>query len=209
MIPVIATEELAEYIDIFCEEGFFTVEDAERIFTAGMKYGLRPKVHANQMTFSGGVQVGVKYGALSVDHLEFTGKEEFEALRGSDTIATLLPGATFFLGMDFPHAKEMIKYGLPLAVASNYNPGSSPSGSMQFMMVLGALRMGLTPEIMVNAATINGAYAMGVEDILGSIEIGKKANIFMTYPIPSYQFFLYSFSTSLVDMVILNGKQYK
>lgn len=209
MIPVIATEELAEYIDIFCEEGFFTVEDAERIFTAGMKYGLRPKVHANQMSFSGGVQVGVKYGALSVDHLEFTGREEFEALRDSDTIANLLPGATFFLGMDFPPAKEMIKYGLPLAVASNYNPGSSPSGSMQFMMALGALKMGLTPEIMVNAATINGAYAMGVEDILGSIEIGKKANLFITYPIPSYQFFLYSFSTSLVDMVILNGKQYK
>lgn len=208
MIPVIATEELAEYVDIFCEEGFFSVEDAERIFTAGMKYGLRPKVHANQMSFSLGVQVGVKYGAASVDHLEFTGEAEFEALKGSDTIATLLPGATFFLEMDFAPARKMLEYGLPVAIATNYNPGSCPSGDMKFMMALGCLKMKLTPEEVINAATINGAYAMGLGEEIGSITVGKKANLFITREIPSYEFLPYSFSSQLIQTKILNGKIY-
>jgi imidazolonepropionase len=162
MIPVVASEELADYIDVFTEKGFFSVEDTDRILNAGMKYGLRPKVHANQMSFSGGVQVGVKYNAISVDHLEFTGEEEFNVLKGSDTIATLLPGSTFFLEMEYPPARKMIDFGLPVAIASNYNPGSSPSGDMKFMMALASLKMKLTPQEVINATTINGAYAMGV-----------------------------------------------
>ena len=206
MIPAVAAEGLAEYVDIFCEEGFFTVEDSERIFEAGIKYGMRPKVHANQMSFSGGVQVGVKYNARSVDHLEYTGVDEFEALRGSDTIATLLPGATFFLEMDFAPARAMINYGLPVAIASNYNPGSCPCGDMKFMMALGCLKMKLFPEEVINASTINGAFAMDVAETLGTITVGKKANVFITKEVPSYEFLPYSFSTPLVDTVILNGK---
>ncbi len=206
MIPAVAAEGLAEYVDIFCEEGFFTVEDSCRIFEAGIKYGMRPKVHANQMSFSGGVQVGVKYNARSVDHLEFTGVNEFEALRHSDTIATLLPGATFFLEMDFAPARAMINYGLPIAIASNYNPGSCPCGDMKFMMALGCLKMKMFPEEVINAATINGAFAMDVDKSLGSITVGKVANVFITKEVPSYEFLPYSFSTPLVDTVILNGK---
>lgn len=209
MIPVIATEELAEYVDIFVEDGFFTVEDAERIFTAGMKYGLRPTVHANQMSFSGGVQVGVKYDAISVDHLEFTGPEEFSLLAGSDTIATLLPGATFFLEMDFAPARKMIESGVKVAIASNYNPGSCPSGDMKFMMALACLKMKMTPEEVINAVTINGAFAMGLGETHGSITRGKKANVFITKEIPSYEFLPYSFSSQLIETRILNGKVIK
>lgn len=206
MIPVIATEELADFIDVFCEDGFFSVEDTERIFTAGIKYGLRPKVHANQMGFSGGVQVGVKYGAISVDHLEHSAEAEITALANSDTIATMLPGATFFLEMDYAPARKMIEKGLPLAIASNYNPGSCPSGDMKFMMALGCLKMKMTPQEVINAATINGAFAMGVEDELGYIAVGKRANFFLTTNIPSYEFLPYAFSSPLVDMVFINGK---
>lgn len=206
MIPVIASEELAEYVDIFVEEGFFDVQDAERIFTAAMKYGLRPKVHANQMSFSGGVQVGVKYNAISVDHLEFTGENEFEVLKNSDTIATMLPGATFFMEMDFAPARQMLDYGLSLAIASNYNPGSCPSGDMKYMMALACLKMKLTPEEVINAATINGAFAMNLDDQLGSITIGKKANLFITKEIPSYEYLPYAFTSPLIDTIILNGK---
>lgn len=205
MIPAVAAENLADYVDIFCEEGFFSVEDACRIFEAAQKYGMRPKVHANQMSFSGGVQVGVKYGAVSVDHLEFTGPEEFSALKGSGTIATLLPGATFFLDMEYPNAKGMLEYGLPLAIASNYNPGSCPSGDMKFMMALGMIKMRLTPETVLNAATSNGAFAMGVDRDYGSVTVGKKACFFMTKEIPSYEFVPYSFTSQLIDSVILNG----
>lgn len=205
MIPAVASEALADYVDIFCEEGFFTVEDSERIFEAGIKYGMRPKVHANQMSFSGGVQVGVKYDARSVDHLEFTGQAEFDALKGSDTIATLLPGATFFLEMDFAPARAMINNGLAVAMATNYNPGSCPCGDMKFMMALGCLKMKMFPEEVINAATINGAFAMDVDGSLGSITKGKVANIFITKEVPSYEFLPYSFSTPLVDTVILNG----
>ena len=208
IMPAVAAEGLADYVDIFVEEGFFTVEDASRIFEAVARYGMQPKVHANQMSFSGGVQVGVKYGAASVDHLEFTGPEEFKTLQGSGTIATLLPGATFFLDMDYPKAKEMLEYGLPLAIASNYNPGSCPSGDMKFMMALAMIKMRLTPETVLNAATVNGSFAMGTADDYGSITPGKKASFFITKEIPSYEFVPYSFTSQLIDDIVLNGKIY-
>lgn len=208
IMPAVAAEGLADYVDIFVEEGFFTVDDACRIFEAAGKYGMQPKVHANQMSFSGGVQVGVRYGAASVDHLEFTGPEEFKVLQGSGTIATLLPGATFFLDMDYPRAKEMLDYDLPLAIASNYNPGSCPSGDMKFMMALAMIKMRLTPETVLNAATVNGAFAMGVAGRYGSITPDKKASVFITKRIPSYEFVPYSFTSQLIDTIILNGKIY-
>lgn len=206
MIPVIATEELADYIDVFTEEGFFSVEDTDRIFNAGIKYGLRPKIHANQMSFSGGVQVAAKYGAISADHLEFTSQAEFEALKQSGTIATLLPGSTFFLEMEYAPAREMINYGLPLAIATNYNPGSSPSGDMKFMMALACLKMKLTPEEAINAVTINGAFAMDLGEYHGSIAIGKQANLIITKEMPSYEFIPYAFTSPLVETLVLNGK---
>lgn len=209
MIPLIAAEELADYVDVFCEEGFFTMEDTDRIFNAAIKYGLRPKVHANQMSFSGGVQVGVKYNALSADHLEFTGEKEFEVLKGSETMATLLPGATFFLEMEYAPARKMIDYGLPVAIATNYNPGSCPCGDMKFMMTLAALKMNLSPEEVINAATINGAYAMGLSETHGSIAVGKIANLIITRSIPSVEYIPYALSSPLVERMILNGKEVK
>lgn len=206
MIPVIATEELADYIDVFTEKGFFSVEDTDRIFNAGMKYGLRAKIHANQMSFSGGVQVAAKYNAISADHLEFTGEAEFKALKESETIATLLPGSTFFLEMEYAPAREMLNFGLPVAIATNYNPGSSPSGDMKFMMALAALKMKLTPEEVINAATINGAFAMDLAESHGSIAKGKIASLVITKPIPSYEYIPYAFTTPLIDTLILNGK---
>lgn len=208
MIPAVAAEGLAEFVDIFCEEGFFSVEDAERIFEQGIKYGLRPTVHANQMSFSGGVQVGVKYDAISVDHLEFTGEQEYDVLASSNTIATLLPGATFFLNMDYPNARAMISKGVKVAIASNYNPGSCPSGDMKYMMALALLKMKMTPEEAINAVTINGAFAMGLGEQFGSITVGKRANLFITKEIPSYEFLPYSFTSSLIDSIILNGEIY-
>jgi len=209
MIPLIAAEELADYVDVFCEEGFFTMEDTDRIFNAAIKYGLRPKVHANQMSFSGGVQVGVKYNALSADHLEFTGEKEFEVLKGSETMATLLPGATFFLEMEYAPARKMIDYGLPVAIATNYNPGSCTCGDMKFMMTLAALKMNLSPEEVINAATINGAYAMGLSETHGSIAVGKIANLIITRSIPSVEYIPYALSSPLVERMILNGKEVK
>ena len=206
MIPQIAAEDLADYIDVFCDKGFFTVEDTERILMAGIKYGLRPKIHANELDYSGGIQVGVKYGALSVDHLEFTGDDEIKALLGSDTMPTLLPGAAFFLGMIDPPVRKMIQAGLPVALASDYNPGSSPSGDMKFIMSLGCIKLRMLPEEVVNATTIYGAYAMGISDTHGSICKGKVANVFITKPIPSVEFMPYAYTTDLVDVVILNGK---
>lgn len=208
MIPAVAAEGLAEYVDIFCEEGFFSVEDAERIFEQGIKYGMKPTVHANQMSFSGGVQVGVKYDAISVDHLEFTGPAEYEVLANSNTIATLLPGATFFLNMDYPDARAMIAKGVKMAIASNYNPGSCPSGDMKYMMALALLKMKLTPEEAINCTTINGAFAMGLGEEYGSITVGKRANLFITKEIPSYEFLLYAFTTPLIETIILNGEIY-
>ena len=207
MIPMVAAEGLAEYIDAFCEDGFFSVEDTDRIFNAGIKYGLRPKVHANQMGFSGGVQVGVKYGARSVDHLESTGPDEFEALKNSDTIATILPGATFFLNMQYAPARQIIDYGIPVAMASNYNPGSCPSGSLQFQMALACIAMKLTPAEALNACTINGAFAMDVDDILGGITVGKQANIILTKEIPSIDFIPYAFTTPFIGQLYIAGKE--
>lgn len=206
MIPVIASEELADYVDVFCDKGFFTVEDTERICMAGMKYGLRPKLHANELDYSGGIQVGVKYNALSVDHLEFVGKDEIEALLGSETMPTILPGAALFLGMQLSPAREMIAAGLPVALASDFNPGSSPSGNMQFVMSLGCIRYKMLPEEVINATTINTAYAMGVEDELGSIAVGKRANLFITTEIPNIEFMPYAYGSNKVAMVILNGQ---
>lgn len=206
MIPMVASEELADYIDVFCDKGFFTVEETERILMAGMKYGLQPKIHANELDFSGGVQVGVKYGALSVDHLEYVGDEEIEVLKDSDTMPTILPGSAFFLRLPLSPARKMIEAGLPVAMASDYNPGSSPSGNMQLIMSMASIVYRLTPEEALNATTINTAYAMGVSDELGSIAVGKKANLIITKPVPSLAYLPYSFGSDKVDKVMINGK---
>ncbi|TVR74055.1 MAG: imidazolonepropionase [Marinilabiliales bacterium] len=206
MIPMVAEEGLADYIDVFCDRGFFSVLDTERILEAGNRYGLRGKIHANELDFSGGIQAGVRYNALSVDHLEFTGEDEIEALLASDTMPTLLPGAAFFLGMDYPPARRMIEAGLPVAMASDYNPGSSPSGNMKFIMSLGCIKLRMVPEEVINAVTINGARAMGVEGSAGSIARGKMANIYITKSIPGYEFMPYAYGSDLIDTVILNGE---
>lgn len=206
MLPRVAEEGLADFVDVFCDEGFFTVEDTDRILSKAAEYGITPKIHANELEVSGGVQVGVKHGALSVDHLEKTTDAEIEALRGSVTMPTMLPGCSFFLGIPFGNAKGYIEAGLPVALASDYNPGSSPSGNMRFVMALGCIRMRLTPEQSFNACTINTAYAMGVSDTLGSITVGKKANLIITRPVPSLAFIPYSHQTPVIERVILNGK---
>ena len=205
MLPRVAEEGLADYVDVFCDEGFFTVEETDRILSVAAGYGITPKIHANELEVSGGVQVGVKHGALSVDHLEKTTDAEIEALRGSVTMPTMLPGCSFFLGIPFGRAKDYIEAGLPVALASDYNPGSSPSGNMRFVMALGCIRMRLTPEQSFNACTINTAYAMGVSDTLGSITVGKKANLIITKPVPSLAFIPYSHQTPIIRQVLLNG----
>ncbi|MFO7922315.1 MAG: imidazolonepropionase [Bacteroidales bacterium] len=206
MIPRVAEEGLADYIDVFCDRGFFTVEDTERILLAGSRYGLRGKIHANELDYSGGIQAGVKHNALSVDHLEFTGKDEIDALLAGDTMPTLLPGAAFFLGMEYPPARKMIDAGLPVAMASDYNPGSSPSGNMKFIMSLGCIKLRMVPEEVINAVTINGAYAMGVEKNAGSIARGKTANLIITKQVPGYEFIPYAYGSDLIDTVILKGE---
>ena len=206
MLPAVAAEGLADYVDVFCDAGFFTVEDTDKILSKAAEYGITPKIHANELEVSGGVQVGVKHGALSVDHLEKTTDAEIEALRGSGTMPTMLPGCSFFLGIPYGNAKGYLEAGLPVALASDYNPGSSPSGNMRFVMALGCIRMRLTPEQSFNACTINTAYAMGVCDTLGSITVGKKANLIITKPVPSLAFIPYSHQTPVIDRVILNGK---
>lgn len=206
MIPLVAAEELADYIDVFCETGYFSPEDTERILMAGMKDGLKPKIHANEMGFSGGVQAGVKYGALSVDHLEYLGDEEIDLLKGSETMPAILPGASFFLDMPYAPARRLIDEGLPIALASDFNPGSSPSGNMALVGSIACLRQKLLPAEAVQAMTINGAYAMGISDRLGSIARGKIANLFITRKIPNVDYFFYSYGSHLVDTVILNGE---
>ncbi len=206
MLPLIADENLADYIDVFCDRGFFTVEDTDKILEAGYKYGLRPKIHANELAFSGGIQIGVKHNALSVDHLECTGDKEIEALKNSKTMPTLLPGTAFFLGMKYPPARKMIDSGLALALASDFNPGSCPSGNMQFILSLACIKLKMTPEEAINATTINSAYAMDLSKDYASIAKGKKANLFITKKIPSYEFMPYFFGTNKIDTVILNGK---
>ena len=205
MLPAVAAEGLADFVDVFCDTGFFTVEDTDKILSKAAEYGITPKIHANELEVSGGVQVGVKHNALSVDHLEKTTDAEIEALRGSGTMPTMLPGCSFFLGIPYGNAKGYIEAGLPVALASDYNPGSSPSGNMRFVMALGCIRMRLTPEQSFNACTINTAYAMGVSDLLGSITIGKKANLIITKPVPSLAFIPYSHQTPVIDRVILGG----
>ncbi len=206
MIPMVAAEELADFIDVFCDRGFFTVEETDRILLAGMKHGLRPKIHANELDFSGGIQVGVKYNALSVDHLEYTGDEEITCLLNSDTMPTILPGAAFFLNMVHSPARKMIEAGLPVAFASDFNPGSSPSGNMQLILSMASIMYRLTPNEAINATTLNTAYAMGLSDELGSIAVGKRANLFITKPIPSVEFLPYAYGSNKIAKVILNGK---
>jgi imidazolonepropionase len=206
MIPAVAAEGLADYIDVFCDKGFFTVEETRAILEAGARHGLRAKIHANELDYSGGIQTGVRFRALSVDHLEYTGEEEISALLGSGTMPTLLPGAAFFLGMTEPPARKMIEAGLPLALASDFNPGSSPSGNMKFIMSLGCIRLRMLPEEVINAVTINSAYAMGLSETHGSITLGKRANLFITKKIPSYEYMMYAYCSNLIDKVILNGE---
>lgn len=206
MIPQVASEELADFIDVFCDRGFFSAEDTERILMAGLKYGLRPKIHANELGKTGGVQVGVKYNALSVDHLEHLGVEEFDALKYAETMPTVLPGAAFFLNMKLAPVREMIEAGLPVALASDFNPGSSPSGNMNFVSSLGCIKYKMLPEEVINATTINTAYAMGLSERLGSIARGKIANLFITTDIPGIEYIPYRFGSDLVETIILNGE---
>lgn len=207
MLPRVAAEGLADYVDVFCDEGFFTVDDTDRILSAAACYGIAPKIHANELANSGGVQVGIKHGALSVDHLERMGEAEIEALRPSHTIPTMLPGASFFLGMPYAPAREAVNAGLPVALASDYNPGSSPSGDMRMVMALGCIKMRLTPREALSATTINGAAAMGVSDDIGSITPGKLASFFITQPIPSLAFLPYSYTSPLIACTFLAGKE--
>ncbi len=203
MIPAVASECLADYVDVFCDEGFFTPEQTSRILQAGAEYGLVPKIHANELSCSGGVQVGVAHDALSVDHLERTTEAEIEVLKGKKTMPTMLPGASFFLGMPYGRAKDYIEAGLGIALASDYNPGSSPSGDMRFVMALGCVKMRLTPEQAFNACTINAAYAMGVSQSMGSITKGKRASLVVTKPLPSLAFIPYSYQTPYIERIII------
>lgn len=205
MLPNIAAEKLADFMDVFCEQNYFTPEETEYLLKAGKEYGLTPKVHAEQMSHFGGIQAGVACGAISVDHLEYCNDTDIEILKQSNTMATILPGAAFFLGLPLPPARKMIDAGLAVAMASDFNPGSCPSGNMNFMMSLGCIQYQLTPEEVINACTINSAYAMQTSHETGSITIGKRANFFITKPINSYSVIPYAFASSMIDCVYLNG----
>lgn len=209
MIPAVGAEKLADFIDVFCDTGFFTPEETARILEAGAAYGMRPKIHADELASSGGVEVGVRHDALSVDHLESMTEEEIELLLDSQTIPTALPGTSFFLNMPFALGRKMIDRGLPLALASDYNPGSTPSGDMKFIVSLACIKMRLLPAEAINAATFNGACAMGLSDDYGSITRGKVANFFITDPLPSMEFIPYAYTTPLVRRVFLQGVEYK
>ena len=206
MLPIVVKEGLADYVDIFCEDGYFTVEDTKNLLTAANKLGLQSKIHVNQFNAIGGVKASVDLGALSVDHLEQMAEEDYEALKGSNCMPTILPSCSFFLGIPYGPAVKMMEKGLPVALATDYNPGSTPSGNMNFVASLGCIQLKMTPEEVINATTINTAYAMGVEKELGSICIGKKANLFITKPIPSYAYLPYSFGHNVIDKVIINGE---
>ncbi|MGY8886439.1 MAG: imidazolonepropionase [Flavobacteriales bacterium] len=205
MLPKIAAEGLADYIDIFCEEGYFSVADTNRILSEGKKYELQPKIHVNQFTALGGIAVGVKHNALSVDHLEVLTDEDIDALKGSRTMPVALPSCSYFLSIPYTPGRKLIDAGLPLALATDYNPGSTPSGNMNFVVATACIKMKLTPEEAINAATLNGAYAMGLSATHGSITKGKKANLIITKKIPSYGYLPYAFGSNLIDQVILNG----
>lgn len=207
MLPQIEEMLLADYIDVFCETGYFSVEDTERILEAGKQYGLMPKIHVNQFTSIGGVQAGVKHHALSVDHLEEMHDVDIEALKNTNTMPVALPGCSYFLSIPYTPARKMIDAGLPLALATDYNPGSSPSGNMNFVVSTACIKMKLTPEEAINAATINGAYAMGLENEVGSICIGKQANLILTKAINSYNFIPYAFGTNHIEKVFIKGAE--
>ncbi|WP_369047749.1 imidazolonepropionase [Tenacibaculum sp. UWU-22] len=207
MLPKIADEKLAEFIDVFCEKGYFSVNDTNHILSAGKKYGLHPKIHVNQFNSIGGVQIAIKHQALSVDHLEVMTQDDIDALKNSNTMPVALPSCSYFLSIPYTPARAIINAKLPLALASDFNPGSTPSGNMNFVVATACIKMKMTPEEAINAATINGAYAMNLADKVGSITIGKKANFIVTKPIPSYGFIPYNFGSTVIDTVYINGKK--
>ena len=206
MLPAIGKEKLADYIDVFCESGFFSPEEMEKICQAGMKYGLKPKLHVNQLNSIGGIGSGIKLNAVSVDHLETLTDSEIAELGKAKTIATLLPTAAFFLRMSFPPARQLVEAGCAVALASDYNPGSSPSGNMNLVVSMACIQMKMLPGEAINAATLNGAYAMEVDDEVGSITVGKKANLIFTQPVPSLAYLPYAFGMNLIDKVMINGE---
>lgn len=206
MLPEIAQNKLADFIDVFCETDYFTVAETEQIMAAGIKFGLKPKIHVNQFNSIGGIQAGIKYNALSVDHLEIMKSEDIEALKNTETMPVALPSCSYFLGIPYSPAREMISAGLPLALATDYNPGSTPSGNMNFVVATACIKMRMTPEEAINAATINGAYAMGISETHGSITVGKKANFIITKPISSYYQLPYAFGSNLIDATFIEGE---
>lgn len=208
MLPEIAQNKLANFIDVFCETGYFTVQETEQIMEAGIQFGLKPKIHVNQFNSIGGIQAGIKYNALSVDHLEIMKTEDIEALKNTETMPVALPSCSYFLSIPYTPAREMIAAGLPLALATDYNPGSTPSGNMNFVVATACIKMKMTPEEAINAATINGAYAMELSNTHGSITTGKKANLIITKSIPSYYQLPYAFASNLIESVILDGEIY-
>lgn len=205
MLPRVAGEGLADYCDVFCDKGFFTPEETERILEAGWKWGLKPKIHANELGLTGGVQAGIAQNAISVDHLEYTSEVEIEALKKSNTLPTLLPGCAFFLGIPFAPARQIIDAGLPVVLASDFNPGSCPSGNMPFVISLACAKMKMLPEEAINAATLNGARAMELESELGTIAVGKMANLIITRPMLSLAGLPYAFGSKVVERVVVNG----
>jgi imidazolonepropionase len=209
MLPQVAAEQLADYMDVFCEKGFFSADETDRLLEAAAKYGLKPKIHANQLYNSGGVQIGVKHHAISVDHLETMDDAEVACLQESETIATLLPGAAFFLAMHYQPARKLIDAGLPVALASDYNPGSCPSYNMNLIQTLACTQLKMTPEEAIAASTLNGAAALELSDSLGSIQPGKKANFIITRRMPSLAYLPYSFGEQVVDEVWLNGVRFE
>ena len=206
MLPEIAQNKLADYIDVFCETGYFSVEETEKIMSAGIQFGLKPKIHVNQFNSIGGIQAGIKFKALSVDHLEIMNREDIEALKNTETMPVALPSCSYFLSIPYTPAREMINAGLPLALATDFNPGSTPSGNMNFVVATACIKMKMTPEEAINAATINGAYAMGISHTHGSITRGKKANLILTKPISSYYQIPYAFGSNLIESVFIEGK---
>jgi len=206
MLPEIAKSKLADFVDVFCESGYFSVEETEKIMEAGLAFGLKPKIHVNQFNSIGGIQAGVKFKALSVDHLEVMNPEDIEALKDTETMPVALPSCSYFLSIPYTPAREMLKSGLPLALATDFNPGSTPSGNMNFVVATACIKMKMTPEEAINAATINGAYAMGICETHGSITKGKKANLILTKPISSYYQIPYAFGSNLIESVFIEGQ---
>ncbi len=209
LLPAVAKEKLAEYMDVFCEQGFFSVDETNELLEAAWHYGLPPKIHANQLHHSGGVQIGVKQKAISVDHLECVGEEEIKSLQGSNTMPVMLPSAAFFLNLPYQPARKIIDAGLPVALATDFNPGSSPSGNMNLVISLACTQMKMLPQEAINAATINAAHALQLENELGTIAFGKTANLFITQKISSYAVIPYSFGKPVIDKMVLNGKIWK